>query len=81
MRVIGATESLNGSTTKFKTVGAVWVYHTSAVEVTVRNAADDADIGTIRVQGNSAIVISLGTGEGLRGATTMKGTQIVASGF
>ena len=83
MRVMGAETDLATGTTKFTTAGAVRVSNTSGTAglVTVRNAADDADIGTIRVQGNSAIVISLGTGEGFRGATTMKGTQIVASGF
>jgi len=79
MRVIGATESLNGSTTKFKTVGAVWVYHTSAVAVTVRNAADDADIGVIKIPAGGRI-ITLGTGEGLR-ADNGEGTPVVASGF
>jgi hypothetical protein len=79
MRVIGATESLNGSTTKFKTVGAVWVYHTSAVAVTVRNAADDADIGVIKIPAGGRI-ITLGTGEGLR-AGSGEGTPVVASGY
>ena len=79
MRVIGATESLNGSTTKFKTVGAVWVYHTSAVTVTVRNAADDADIGVITIPSGGRI-ITLGTGEGLR-AGSGTGTPVVASGY
>ena len=80
MRVIGATESLNGSTTKFKTVGAVWVYVASgSVAVTVRNAADDADIGVITIPSGGRI-ITLGTGEGLR-ASSGTGTPVVASGF
>ena len=79
MRVIGATESLNGSTTKFKTVGAVWVYHTSAVTVTVRNAADDGDVGVIKLPAGGKI-ITLGVGEGLR-AGSGEGTPVVASGF
>ena len=83
MRVMGAETDLATGTTKFTTAGAVRVSNTSATAglVTVRNATDDGDVGTIRVQGNSAIVISLGAGEGLRGEATMKGTQIVASGF
>lgn len=83
MRVMGAETDLATGTTKFTTAGAVRVSNTSGTAgiVTVRNAADDGDVGTITVLNNSAIVISLGTGEGLRGATTMKGTQIVASGF
>ena len=79
MRVIAATEALNPSTTKFKTVGAVWVYHTSAVELTVRNAADDADIGVIKIQSGRRIV-TLGVGEGLR-AGSGEGTPVVASGY
>ena len=80
MRVIGATESLNGSTTKFKTVGAVWVYKSSgALDLTVRNAADDADIGVITLPAGGHI-ITLGAGEGLR-CTGATGTPIVASGF
>ena len=80
---MGAETDLATGTTKFTTAGAVRVSNTSgsAQLVTVRNAADDGNVGTIRVQGNSAIIISLGTGEGLRGETTLKGTQIVASGF
>ena len=79
MRVIAATEALNPSTTKFKTVGAVWVYHTSAVELTVRNAADDADIGVIKIPAGGRIV-TLGVGEGLR-AGSGEGTPVVASGY
>jgi len=78
MRVIGATEVLS-NTTKFKNVGAVWVYHTSAVAVIVRNAADDADIGVINIPAGGKI-ITLGTGEGLRGSAG-EGTPVVASGF
>ena len=79
MRVIGATESLNGSTTKFKTVGAVWVYKAGVLVLTVRNAADDADIGVITLPAGGHI-ITLGTGEGLR-AGAGEGTLVVASGF
>ena len=79
MRVIGATENLDSSTTKFKTVGAVWVFHNATLEVTVRNAADDADIGVIKIPSGGRI-ITLGTGEGLR-AGNGEGTPVVASGF
>ena len=79
MRVIGATESLNGSTTKFKTVGAVWVYKAGVLDLTVRNADDDADIGVITLPAGGHI-ITLGTGEGLRGDGAV-GTPIVASGY
>jgi len=79
MRVIGATENLNGSTTKFKTVGAVWVYKAGVLVLTVRNAADDADIGVITLPAGGHI-ITLGTGEGLRAADGT-GTPVVASGY
>tara|TARA_Y100000361_G_scaffold87007_1_gene77314 strand:+ start:283 stop:522 length:240 start_codon:yes stop_codon:yes gene_type:complete len=79
MRVIGATENLDASTTKFKTVGAVWVYKAGVLVLTVRNAADDADIGVITLPAGGHI-ITLGTGEGLR-ANDGTGTPIVASGF
>ena len=80
MRVIAATETLSGSTTKFKTVGAVWVYVASGtLDLTVRNAADDADIGVITLPAGGHI-ITLGTAEGLR-AGAGEGTLVVASGF
>ena len=43
--------------------------------------ADDADVGTIYVGAGAGIIITLGVGEGLRGATTLKGTPITAAGF
>ena len=83
MRVMGAETALAAGTTKFTTAGAVRLLNTSgsAQVVTVRNAADDGDVGTITLLSSMAIVISLGTGEGLRGEASVKGTQIVASGF
>ena len=83
MRVMGAETALATGTTKFTTAGAVRLLNTSgsAQVVTVRNAADDGDVGTISLLNNMAIVITLGTGEGLRGNAGVKGTQIVASGF
>ena len=79
MRVIGATESLSTSATKFKTVGAVWVYKAGVLALTVRNAADDADIGVIKIPAGGRIV-TLGVGEGLR-AGSGEGTPVVASGY
>ena len=83
MRVMVAETALATGTTKFTTAGAVRLLNTSgsAQVVTVRNAADDGDVGTISLLNNMAIVITLGTGEGLRGNAGVKGTQIVASGF
>lgn len=78
MKVIGTATTLATGTTKFTTSTAVWVNNTNtaAGDVTVRNAADDADLGSISVPPNTGIVIHLEAGQGLRGATTMKGTQV-----
>jgi hypothetical protein len=82
MQVKGTATDLATGTTKFVGAGAVWVFNTgSAQVVTVRNSADDADVGTIYVGAGAGIVIHLETGQGLRGATTLKGTQITNSGY
>ena len=82
MRVRGPEVALATGTTKLNDTGAAWVFNTgSAGLVTVRNAADDADLGSIRVGAGAGMVITLGTGEGLRGASTIKGTPVVAAGF
>jgi|TARA_B100001059_G_C17441816_1_gene383021 hypothetical protein len=82
MRVRGAEVALATGTTKLDDTGAVWVFNTgSAGLVTVRNAADNADVGSIRVGAGAGIILTLGAGEGLRGASTIKGTPIVAVGF
>jgi len=81
MQVKGTATALSG-TTQFTDATAVWVFNTStAGAVTVRNTADDADVGTIYVGQGAGIVINLNIGEGLRGATTMFGTQITAAGY
>ena len=78
MKVLGTATALAPGTTKFTTSTAVWVNNTttSAGDVTVRNAADDADVGTLSIPPNTGVVIHLEAGQGLRGATTMKGTQV-----
>lgn len=83
MKVKGTATALSTSVTKFGGSGAVWVFNTdsSAAVVTVRNAADDANVGTIYVGANGGIVVHLDTNEGLRGAATMYGTEIVNAGF
>ena len=82
MRVRGAEVALAAGTTKLDDTGAAWVFNTgSAGLVTVRNAADDADVGTIRVGAGAGMVITLDTGQGLRGASTIKATPIVATGY
>lgn len=82
MKVLGAEVALSTSSTGVTTTGAAWVSNTSTTGlVTVRNAADDGDIGTIRVPAGGGIVVHLEAGQGLRGATTMKATPIGNSGY
>jgi hypothetical protein len=82
MQVKGTATDLATGTTGFVGAGAVWVFNTgSAQVVTVRNSADDADVGTIYVGAGAGIVIHLETGQGLRGAATLKGTKITNSGY
>ena len=82
MRVLGDATALATGATKFTSSTAVWVSNTasSAATVTIRNAADNADIGSVSVPAESGIVIHLRPGEGLRGAATILGTQIDAGG-
>ena len=82
MQVKGTATDLATGTTKFTSAGAVWVFNTgSAQTITVRNADDDGDIGTIYVGAGASIVVHLEPGQGLRGATTLKGTEITNSGY
>lgn len=76
----GTSTALATGTTKFKTATAVYLCgHTSATEVTLRNEADDADIGTIKIPANGTVIVNLVIGQGLRGPTSVSGTH-VASG-
>lgn len=82
MQVKGTATDLATGTTGFVGAGAVWVFNTgSAQTITVRNAADDANVGTIYVGAGAGIVVHLNTGEGIRGATTLKGTEITNAGY
>jgi hypothetical protein len=82
MKILGAATELSTTTTKFATSSAVWVFNTdtSAAVVTLRNADDDTDTGSIYVGPNSGIVVNLSLGDGLRGANTLYGTHIANSG-
>ena len=81
MQVKGNATALSG-TTQFTDATAVWVFNTgAAAAVTVRNTADDGDVGTIYVGSGAGIVIHINAGEGLRGAATMYGTQITNAGY
>jgi len=82
MKVKGTATALATGTTKFSGSGAVWVFNTgSAQTITVRNAADNANVGTIYVGAGAGIVVHLDTNEGLRGDATLFGTEIVNAGF
>ena len=77
----GKAFSLATGTTSFVGAGRVWVLNTgSAQSITVRNADDDANIGTIYVGAGAGIVVRLEAGQGMRGATNLKGTDITNSG-
>lgn len=83
MKVLGTATVLATDTTKFTTATSVYVFNTntSAGVLTVRNASDDADIGTVYIGANQGVEIALELGQGLRGATTMYGTQIASTGY
>ena len=80
MKVLGTATALSTSVTKFDAATAVYVFNTdsSAAAITVRNAADDANIGTIYVPAGNGIIVDLVLGQGLRGAATMYGTHIAS---
>ena len=50
MKILGDATALATGTTKFTSATAVWVSNTAtSASVTLRNAADDADLGSISV--------------------------------
>lgn len=81
MKILGTATALAPSTTKFTTSTAVWVSNTTsgALDVTLRNAADDADLGSLSVPANSGVVIHLDAGQGLRGSASLTGTKVDAN--
>tara|TARA_B100000676_G_C18004763_1_gene803062 strand:+ start:1307 stop:1555 length:249 start_codon:yes stop_codon:yes gene_type:complete len=78
MKILSDATALATGTTKFTSATAVWVSNTasSASDVTLRNAADDADLGSLSVPPLDGVVIHMIAGQGLRGAATLKATQI-----
>ena len=50
-------------------------------QVTIRNAADDGDTGSVRINANSGVIIHTDIGVGFRGATSLFITPIVSAGF
>tara|TARA_B100001741_G_C16452957_1_gene551311 strand:- start:68 stop:322 length:255 start_codon:yes stop_codon:yes gene_type:complete len=81
MKIKGTAAALSG-TTQFKTSTAVWVANTDATTnktVTLRNADDDADLGTLVIPAASGVVIHLEAGQGLRGVAALMATQVDAN--
>ena len=82
MKIIGAEEALATAATKGKSHTAHYVFNNGAKQaVTIRNAADDGDTGSIRINANSGVVIHTEIGIGMRGATSLFITPIVSAGF
>ena len=81
MKVLGDATALATGTTKFKTSTAVYICNTDNAndyDVTVRNADDDANLGSITVPAAGSLVIHLDIGQGLRGNASLKGTKVNA---
>ena len=78
MKIKGTAAALSG-TTQFTTSTAVWVANTDATTnktVTLRNADDNADLGTLVVPAAGGVVIHLEVGQGLRGVAALMATQV-----
>ena len=81
MKILGTAAALSG-TTQFTSSTAVWVANTDATTnktVTLRNADDDADLGTLVVPAAGGVVIHLEAGQGLRGVAALMATQVDAN--
>ena len=82
MKIIGAEEGLTTGSTRGKSHTAHYVFNAGTLAaVTVRNAADDGDTGSIRINANTGVVIHTDVGVGFRGATDFKITPVVSSGY
>ena len=82
MKIIGAEEALATAATRGKSHTAHYVFNNGSKQaVTIRNAADDGDTGSIRINANSGVVIHTDVGVGFRGATDFKITPVVSSGY
>ena len=79
MKILGTSTVLATGTTKFTDASAVWVQNTDASNshtVVIRNADDNADIGSIAIGAMNGIVVHLEIGEGLRGPVNLYGTHV-----
>lgn len=78
MKIKGDAAALSG-TTQFTSSTAVWVANTNATThktVTLRNTADDADLGTLVIPAATGVIVHLNVGEGLRGVAALMATQV-----
>ena len=82
MKIIGAEEALATNATRGKSHTAHYVFNNGSKQaVTIRNADDDGDTGSIRINANSGVVIHTDIGVGMRGASSLFITPIVSAGF
>ena len=82
MKIIGAEEALATGTTKGKDHTAHYVFNNGSKQaVTIRNAADDGNTGSVRINANSGVIIHTDVGVGMRGATSLFITPIGNSGY
>ena len=82
MKIIGAEEALASGSTKGKSHTAHYVFNNGSKQaVTIRNAADNGDTGSIRINANSGVIIHTDIGVGMRGASSLFITPIVSAGF
>ena len=82
MKIIGAEEGLTTGSTRGKSHTAHYVFSNGSKQaVTIRNAADDGDTGSIRINANAGVVIHTDVGVGFRGATSLFITPVVSSGY
>ena len=82
MKIIGAEEALTTAATRGKSHTAHYVFNNGSKQsVTIRNAADDGDTGSVKINANTGIVIHTDIGVGFRGATSLFITPIVSAGF
>ena len=82
MKIIGAEEALATAATRGKSHTAHYVFNNGSKQaVTIRNAADDGDTGSVRINANAGVIIHTDIGVGFRGATSLFITPVVSSGY
>ena len=82
MKIIGAEEGLTTGSTRGKSHTAHYVFNNGSKQaVTIRNAADDGDTGSVRINANAGVIIHTDIGVGFRGATSLFITPVVSSGY